>query len=86
MQILADVGLGFVFLLAGYEIELVLFRQDAGWRAMLGWLISVVIAIFGLRKVKAGGGAGLARAAGLISMLLLAAYVVTIWAMTTKPV
>jgi hypothetical protein len=49
-------------------------------------LISVVLAIIGLRRLKTGRGAGLARAAGLLSMLLLAAYVVTIWAMTTKPV
>jgi hypothetical protein len=48
-------------------------------------LISVIVAAFGLRKLKAGGGAGLARAAGLLSMLLLAAYVVAIWAMSTKP-
>ena len=53
-------------------------------------LIAVVVALFGLRKLKAGGGTeldgtGLARTAGIISVLLLAAYVVAIWAMSTKP-
>jgi Kef-type K+ transport system membrane component KefB len=44
VEVLADVGLGFVFLLAGYEIDLRLFRQDAGRRALIGWLISAVLA------------------------------------------
>jgi Kef-type K+ transport system membrane component KefB len=34
VQVLADVGLGFVFLLAGYEVDLRLFREDAGRRAV----------------------------------------------------
>ena len=37
------------------------------------------------RKTEAGGGAGIRVATGLISVLLVA-YVVAIWAMTTKPV
>jgi hypothetical protein len=48
-------------------------------------LIATVIAIFGLRKLRSGSAAGLAGAAGVLSVLLLAAYVVTIWAMSTKP-
>jgi Kef-type K+ transport system membrane component KefB len=44
VQALADVGLGFVFLLAGYEIDQRMFRQDAGRRALVSWLITVVIA------------------------------------------
>ena len=48
-------------------------------------LIASVIAIFGLRKLRSGRAAGLAGAAGALSGLLLAAYVVTIWAMSTKP-
>jgi Kef-type K+ transport system membrane component KefB len=35
VQVIADVGLGFVFLLAGYEVDLRLFRQDAGRRAVV---------------------------------------------------
>ncbi len=45
VQTLADVGLGFVFLLAGYEIDQRLVRQDAGRRALLAWLLTVVLAV-----------------------------------------
>jgi uncharacterized membrane protein YidH (DUF202 family) len=49
-------------------------------------LVSVVLAVLGLRKLRSGtGGSRLAGAAGLLSTLLLAAYVVTVWAMSTKP-
>jgi hypothetical protein len=48
-------------------------------------LVSIVLAIIGLRKTRRGGGLGLGRAVGIISALLLAAYVVAVWAMTTKP-
>jgi Kef-type K+ transport system membrane component KefB len=45
VQVLADVGVGFVFLLAGYEVDLRLFGQDAGRRAVAAWLVSVVLAL-----------------------------------------
>jgi hypothetical protein len=48
-------------------------------------LIAVVLAVIGLRKLRSGGAPRLAGAAGLLSVLLLATYVVTVWAMTTKP-
>jgi len=48
-------------------------------------LVSVILAVIGLRKTRGGGGLGLGRAAGVISFLLLAAYVVAVWAMTAKP-
>jgi hypothetical protein len=48
-------------------------------------LIAVVLAAIGLRKLRSGGGSGLAGASGILSTLLLAAYLVTIWAMTAKP-
>ena len=49
-------------------------------------LISVVLSAIGLRKLRRGGGGlGLARAVGVISLLLLAAYVVAVWAMAGKP-
>jgi Kef-type K+ transport system membrane component KefB len=44
VQILADVGLGFLFLLAGYEVDQRLFRQDAGRRAVLSWFVTVGLA------------------------------------------
>ena len=48
-------------------------------------LLSVILAAIGLRRLRDGRGGGLARAVGVISILLLAAYVVAVWAMTTKP-
>ena len=48
-------------------------------------LISIVLSIIGLRRLRAGRGLGLGRAVGIISVLLLVAYVVAVWAMTTKP-
>ncbi len=48
-------------------------------------LISIVLAIVGLMRLRTGRGLGLGRAIGIISTLLLAAYVVAVWAMTAKP-
>jgi Kef-type K+ transport system membrane component KefB len=45
LVLLSNVGLGFLFLLAGYELELDLFRQDEGKLAFLGWFITAGIAI-----------------------------------------
>jgi Kef-type K+ transport system membrane component KefB len=59
VQVLADVGLGFVFLLAGYEVDLRLFRQDAGRRAVVAWAASL---LFAIGVVAALSRAGLVRA------------------------
>jgi hypothetical protein len=48
-------------------------------------LISMILSGLGLRKLGSGGGLGLGRAVGVISLLLLAAYVVAVWAMSGKP-
>jgi hypothetical protein len=48
-------------------------------------LVSLILAGLGLRKLGGGGGLGLGRAVGVISLVLLAAYVVAVWAMTAKP-
>ena len=48
-------------------------------------LVSLILGAFGLRKLRSGSGVGFGRAVGIISILLLAAYVVAVWAMTTKP-
>src|SRR5439155_1700258 len=55
VQVLADVGLGFVFLLAGYEVDLHVFGEDAGRRAVIGWFVSVGLAL-AVTGVLAGGG------------------------------
>ncbi len=43
--LISNLGLGFLFLLAGYELELSLFRQRAGALAMASWIVTVAIAI-----------------------------------------
>jgi Kef-type K+ transport system membrane component KefB len=59
IDLLANVGLGLLFLLAGYELDLHLFRERPGRLAMAGWLITAVLAA-GLVGVLAA--AGLVRA------------------------
>ena len=41
IELVSDVGLGFLFLLAGYELELGLFRERAGRIAIKSWLVTV---------------------------------------------
>ena len=48
-------------------------------------IVSMILSGIGLRKLRGGGGVGLGRAVGIISVLLLVAYVVAVWAMTAKP-
>jgi Kef-type K+ transport system membrane component KefB len=45
IKLLSNVGLGFLFLLAGYELDPLLLREQAGKLAMLGWVFSAVIAV-----------------------------------------
>jgi Kef-type K+ transport system membrane component KefB len=45
IHLLANIGLGFLFLLAGYELEPHLLREQPGRLAMGGWLISAGIAV-----------------------------------------
>jgi Kef-type K+ transport system membrane component KefB len=74
VQILADVGLGFVFLLAGYEVDLRLFGQDAGRRAVAAWFASLVLAL---------GVVGLLAAAGLVRAFVPVALGLTTTALGT---
>jgi Kef-type K+ transport system membrane component KefB len=45
IKLISNVGLGFLFLLAGYELDPRLLRAHAGRLAIIGWLISAVIAV-----------------------------------------
>jgi Kef-type K+ transport system membrane component KefB len=45
IQLLASIGLGFLFLLAGYELDPSLLGREPGRLAMIGWLMSAGIAI-----------------------------------------
>ena len=38
-----------------------------------------------MRRLKAGGGSGLLKATLILALVLLAAYVVAVWAMAGKP-
>jgi Kef-type K+ transport system membrane component KefB len=74
VRVLADVGLGFVFLLAGYEVDLRLIREDAGRRALLAWAASLGLAI---------GVVGLLATAGLVKAFLPVALGLTTTALGT---
>jgi hypothetical protein len=58
------------------------FVADAG--ALL-LLIALVVGGIGVRRLGKGGGSGLLKATLVLSVLLLAAYVLAIWAMSAKP-
>jgi Kef-type K+ transport system membrane component KefB len=45
IRILSDIGLGFLFLLAGYELDPRLFREQAGRMAAIAWAVSAVLAV-----------------------------------------
>ncbi len=54
VKLLANIGLGFLFLLAGYELDLRLLAAHEGRLAIIGWVVSAVIslvAVAGLTKV-----------------------------------
>jgi Kef-type K+ transport system membrane component KefB len=45
IQLLSNIGLGFLFLMAGYELDPRLFRDQSGRMAMIGWAVSAVLAV-----------------------------------------
>jgi Kef-type K+ transport system membrane component KefB len=45
VRLLANIGLGFLFLLAGYELDPRLFRERSGRLAMVGWAGSALLAV-----------------------------------------
>jgi Kef-type K+ transport system membrane component KefB len=55
IQLLANIGLGFLFLLAGYELDPSLLRQQPGKLAIEGWLISAVLAVMVAAGLTAAG-------------------------------
>jgi hypothetical protein len=50
-------------------------------------LVSTILAGLGARRLARpeGGSAGLARSAGVLVLIVLAVYLVSVWAMTAKP-
>jgi len=55
---------------------------DAGGLILL---VSLIVGGFGVYRLREGKGSGLLKATLVISLLLLAAYVVAVWAMSAKP-
>ena len=55
LELLSNVGLGFLFLLAGYELPPLLLRQPPGKLALGGWLVSVVLAILVVGGLELAG-------------------------------
>jgi Kef-type K+ transport system membrane component KefB len=45
IELISNVGLGFLFLLAGYELELDLFRRRPGRLAVTAWLVTAAAAL-----------------------------------------
>ena len=49
------------------------------------FVAALIVGGVGMRRLRAGGGAGLLRATMAITLVLLAAFVVAVWAMSGKP-
>src|SRR6478609_7041275 len=59
LELVANVGLGFVFLLAGFEIDATLLVSRAGRLAAVAWVVALVAAIVSITAIA---GIGLALA------------------------
>jgi Kef-type K+ transport system membrane component KefB len=55
IDLISNVGLGFLFLLAGYELEIGLFRERAGRLALTSWGVTVLVAIAVTGALAAAG-------------------------------
>ena len=74
VELVANVGLGFLFLLAGYELELDHFRERSGRLAVAGWSVSAVLSI---------GVTGALAAADLVNAFVPVALALTTTALGT---
>jgi len=74
VQVLSDLGLGFVFLLAGYEVEVALFASSPGRRAMSSWFVAAAVS---------GGVVAALDAAGLVRAYVPVAIALTTTALGT---
>jgi hypothetical protein len=88
--ILMRVGADWIYSEEGWDEA----GDDPGWLAAgaiigdLGGLVLLVALILGgvgVYRLRAGKGSGLLKATLVLSLVLLAAYVVAVWAMTGKP-
>jgi hypothetical protein len=90
--ILMRVGASWIY--SKYEDVLPEGADDPGWVAIgmitadlggLLFLISLVVGGIGVYRLRDDKGVGLLKATMVLSVVLLAAYVVTVWAMAGKP-
>jgi hypothetical protein len=68
--------------------------EEPAWLGM-GWitadlgglilLVSLIVGGVGVYRLREGKGAGLLKATLVLSLILLAAYVLAVWAMSGKP-
>jgi hypothetical protein len=63
-------------------LEIGLLVADAGGLILV---ITLIIGGIGVRRLQAGKSSGLLRATLVLSVVLLAAYLVAVWAMAGKP-
>jgi hypothetical protein len=63
-------------------LEIGFISADAGGLLII---VSIVLSVLGLRRLRSGDGLRLGRAVGVISLVLLAAFLIAVWAMTAKP-
>ncbi|HEX2176099.1 MAG TPA: cation:proton antiporter [Nocardioidaceae bacterium] len=55
IELISNVGVGFLFLLAGYELDPALLRQRPGRLAILAWLASVLLAVAAVTLLEVAG-------------------------------
>jgi Kef-type K+ transport system membrane component KefB len=55
ISLLSDIGLGFLFLMAGYELEPGQLRQRSGGMAIAGWVVSAALAVGFVAVLTAAG-------------------------------
>jgi hypothetical protein len=48
-------------------------------------LIALIVGGIGVRRLRTGGGRGLLKTSTVIALILIAAYVIAVWAMAGKP-
>jgi len=63
-------------------LDIGFFTADIGGLVLL---IALVLGGIGIRKARSGGGTGLLKASTVLAAVLIAAYVVAVWAMGGKP-
>jgi len=91
--ILMRIGAGWIYSKEGWDdlpdevsepawLGIGLVTADAGG---LLFLLSLIVGGIGVYRLRENKGAGLLKATMVISLVLLAAYVVAVWAMSGKP-